>query len=156
EIVRTADTVAVVLVPGMGDGVQALKAGVLEIADVFVINKADYDGADRLEKELRGMLNLAEHLSWRPEIVPTVATESKGAEELLGAIEKHRAWADKEGKNKERRELFLRQAMSRALSETMLVQALELGDKQGLLSPLYKSLYSRKKAPGTCAAELKD
>ncbi len=155
EIVRTADSVAVVLVPGMGDGVQALKAGVLEIADVFVINKADYDGADRLEKELRGMLNLAEEMPWRPPIVRTVATEGTGAAELFGALGKHREWAEKEGRNKERRELFLRRAMSGALSETLLAEALAAGEKKGLLEPLYRELFSRKKAPRACAAELK-
>jgi LAO/AO transport system kinase len=87
EVARLADATVVVLVPGMGDDVQALKAGVMEIADIFVINKADRSGADTLERELRGMLSLANHdAPWQPPIVRTVAPEGKGILELLTAI----------------------------------------------------------------------
>ncbi len=87
EVVKLADVVAVVLVPGMGDDVQALKAGILEIADVLVINKSDREGADRLERELRAMLDLAHRPDgWTPPIVRTVATEPSGIAELLAAL----------------------------------------------------------------------
>ncbi len=87
DIVKIADVVAVVLVPGMGDDVQALKAGILEIADVFVINKADRDGADRLEQELQAMQALAHRPDgWVPPVVRTVATEGRGVPELLDAV----------------------------------------------------------------------
>ncbi len=87
EVVRVADVVAVVLVPGMGDDVQALKAGILEIADVLVINKSDRQGADRLEQELRAVLELARRPDgWTPPIVRTVATEGRGASDLLAAL----------------------------------------------------------------------
>ncbi len=87
EVVQLADVVVVVLMPGMGDDIQALKAGILEIADVFAINKADRDGADRLEQELKAMLELAHRPDgWRPPIIRTVATEGTGVAELLAAI----------------------------------------------------------------------
>jgi len=87
EVVKLADAVALVLVPGMGDDVQALKAGILEIADVFVINKSDREGADRLEQELRAMLDLSHRPDgWIPPIVRTVATEGRGSSELLAAL----------------------------------------------------------------------
>ncbi len=87
DIVKVADVVAVVLVPGMGDDVQALKAGILEIADVFVINKADREGADRLEQELQAMQALAHRPDrWVPPVVRTVATEGRGVPELLDAV----------------------------------------------------------------------
>ncbi len=87
EVVKLADVVAVVMVPGMGDDVQALKAGILEIADVFVINKSDREGADRLERELRAMLEIAHRPDgWLPPIVRTVATEGAGIPELLAAL----------------------------------------------------------------------
>ncbi len=87
DVVKLADVVAVVLVPGMGDDVQALKAGILEIADVLVINKSDRDGAERLEQDLRAALELAHRPDgWVPPIVRTVATEDKGVAELLAAL----------------------------------------------------------------------
>ncbi|HEY6066760.1 MAG TPA: methylmalonyl Co-A mutase-associated GTPase MeaB [Thermoanaerobaculia bacterium] len=89
DIVKTAETVAVVLVPGQGDDIQAIKAGILEIADVFVVNKADREGADRTSAELAMMLDLAPPLGWRPPIVRTVATRGEGAEEVVEAMESH-------------------------------------------------------------------
>ena len=87
EIAGLADVTVVVLVPGMGDDVQAIKAGIMEIADVFVVNKADYPGADRTEREVQAMLGLA-HGDRIPPIVRTVATEGKGIQDLLDAIDK--------------------------------------------------------------------
>lgn len=89
EIARLAQVTVVVLVPGMGDDVQAIKAGIMEIAGVFVINKADQPGADRVEMELRAMLSLAD--SRQPAIVRTVATEGKGIRDLLAALEQYNA-----------------------------------------------------------------
>jgi LAO/AO transport system kinase len=87
EVAKLADVVAVVLVPGMGDDVQALKAGILEIADVLVINKSDREGADRLERELRAMLDIARRPDgWAPPIVRTIATEGAGTANLLAAL----------------------------------------------------------------------
>src|SRR5207248_2227288 len=91
EIVKTADVSVVVLVPGMGDDIQAIKAGIMEIGDVFVINKADREGVLRTEKELEALLSLAERRDgWSPPIVKTVATESSGTEDLAAAIESYR------------------------------------------------------------------
>src|SRR3984885_8217871 len=87
EIVRLADCTLVVLVPGMGDDVQNLKAGLMEIADIFVLNKCDREGADRFEEQLRAMLTIApERDGWRPPVVRTIATESKGIAELAKEI----------------------------------------------------------------------
>jgi len=92
DIIRTAETVAVVLVPGLGDDIQAIKAGILEIADVFVVNKADREGADRTSAELAMMLDLTPDRQWRPPIVQTVAPRGEGIPELIDAIESHGAW----------------------------------------------------------------
>ena len=89
DIVRVADTVLVVLTPGQGDDVQTIKAGLLEIADLFVINKADHPGADRLASDLEAMLSLGAPAAWRPPILKTVGTEGVGIEALAGAIERH-------------------------------------------------------------------
>src|SRR5439155_1516461 len=82
DVVRVADTVLVVLSPGQGDDIQAIKAGILEIADIFVINKSDHPGADRLAADLEAMLSLGEPRSWRPPIVRTVATDGAGIDAL--------------------------------------------------------------------------
>src|SRR6266496_2987003 len=91
EIVKAADVSVVVLVPGMGDEIQAIKAGIMEIGDVFVINKADREGVFVTEKEVEALLSLATRQDgWQPPIVKTIATESKGIEELAGAIDRFR------------------------------------------------------------------
>src|SRR5437764_3260764 len=87
DIVRVADITVVILVPGMGDDVQTIKAGIMEIADIFVINKSDHEGAERVEREIRALQSLAvRHDGWTPPIVKTVASEGKGVEELAAAI----------------------------------------------------------------------
>jgi GTPase len=87
DIVRLADVTVVILVPGMGDDVQTIKAGIMEIADIFVINKSDREGAERVEREIRAMQSLAIRKdAWTPPIVKTVATEGKGVSELAAAI----------------------------------------------------------------------
>jgi LAO/AO transport system kinase len=90
EVARVADVTAVVLVPGMGDDVQALKAGIMEIADVYVINKADYDGVERLEQEIDFMLNLAHRWDgWRPPVIRATASEGRGIAEVLAALRQY-------------------------------------------------------------------
>ena len=100
EIAAQADTTVVLLAPGMGDGIQAAKAGILEIGDVYVVNKADRDGADATARELNHMLGLGEARAagdWRPPIVKTVAARGQGVDELVEALEKHRAWMEEHG-----------------------------------------------------------
>jgi LAO/AO transport system kinase len=97
EIARAADTTVVVGVPNLGDDIQAIKAGILEIADVLVVNKADLAGADRLVAELRTMLQLGAQHAWPPPIVQTVATEGNGIGELADRVEAHRAYLEESG-----------------------------------------------------------
>ena len=93
DIVGLADVTVVVLLPGMGDDVQTIKAGIMEIADVFVINKADRDGAERVEREIRAMQSLSVRSdSWVPPIVKTVATEGSGISDVVSAIEQYREY----------------------------------------------------------------
>ncbi|MFJ3789049.1 methylmalonyl Co-A mutase-associated GTPase MeaB [Kitasatospora sp. NPDC090091] len=106
EIAAQADTTVVLLAPGMGDGIQAAKAGILEIGDVFVVNKADRDGADATARELNHMLGLGEARDagdWRPPIVKTVAARGEGVDEVVEALEKHRAWLEEHGELATRR-----------------------------------------------------
>lgn len=106
EVASEADTTIVLLAPGMGDGIQAAKAGILEVGDVFVVNKADRDGADQTARELRHMLSLASSEdpdAWRPPVIKAVATRDEGLDSLATALEEHRAWLLKSGVGQRRR-----------------------------------------------------
>jgi LAO/AO transport system kinase len=120
EIVGTVDVCLVVLVPGLGDEVQALKAGIMEIADVFVVNKADREGVDRLITELHSMLSMAGPEAESPEIVKTVATDDKGTDEVLAAIEAFRVRAEKSGLLAQKKRAHLRQQFEETLRERVL------------------------------------
>ncbi|MDO4177561.1 MAG: methylmalonyl Co-A mutase-associated GTPase MeaB [Phascolarctobacterium sp.] len=99
DIVKTADTTMVVVIPGMGDDIQAIKAGILEIGDLFTINKADRDGTDKLNIEIEMMLELnPEHVGWRPPINRTIASKSEGIEAVVDSIEAHKAYLIDSGK----------------------------------------------------------
>jgi LAO/AO transport system kinase len=115
EIVGTADVSVVVLVPGLGDEVQALKAGIMEIADVFVVNKADREGVDRVVAEIQSMLGMAAHDGHVPEIVTTVASADKGTAELVRAIEAFRAKAATSGLFESKRRAHLKQQFEEAV-----------------------------------------
>ncbi|HEX6772178.1 MAG TPA: methylmalonyl Co-A mutase-associated GTPase MeaB [Acidobacteriaceae bacterium] len=121
DIVRLADITLVVLVPGMGDDVQSIKAGVLEIADIFVVNKSDREGADRVEKELKAMQSLAgSHGSWVPPVVRTVASTGQGIEGLAAKIADFVAWLAKDGHLEERRERQWRHRLTEMVRAELL------------------------------------
>jgi LAO/AO transport system kinase len=104
EIAKMADATVVLLVPGMGDDIQAMKAGIMEIADIFVINKADHAGADRSEAELRGLLSVSSRPDgWMPPIVRTVASEGKGVTECSQAIEEYRSFLSRSEMKRDQR-----------------------------------------------------
>jgi LAO/AO transport system kinase len=106
EIASLADTTLVLLAPGMGDAIQAVKAGILEIADVFVVNKADRPGADAAYRDIQGMLGLGERApgDWRPLVVRATAVKGEGVDDIGSAIERHREWLEKTGELRKRRQ----------------------------------------------------
>ncbi len=124
DIVRSVETVLVVTVPGLGDDIQAIKAGLMEIADVFVINKADREGVARTQRDLETMLSLAEVESdWRPPIVKTVATKGEGVDSVLAEAARHREHLEASGKLEERRRQLLRLRVEAILKERVLAAA---------------------------------
>jgi LAO/AO transport system kinase len=127
DVVETVDTVVVVAVPGLGDDIQAIKAGILEIADVFVLNKADREGADRAWRDLALVLSLADHdeTTWLPPIVRTVASRGEGIDELDRAIAGHRAWLAEGDRLGQRRRAQLRLRVETLLKDRMLAAARE-------------------------------
>ncbi|KPC67008.1 methylmalonyl Co-A mutase-associated GTPase MeaB [Streptomyces chattanoogensis] len=158
EIASQADTSVVLLAPGMGDGIQAAKAGILEIGDVYVVNKADRDGADATARELNHMLGLGEARApgdWRPPIVKTVAARSEGVDEVVEALEKHRAWMEEHGVLAQRR-----RARAAREVETIAVTALRerIGDLRGdrRLDALAERIVGGETDPYRAADELVD
>ncbi|HEX6497709.1 MAG TPA: methylmalonyl Co-A mutase-associated GTPase MeaB [Micromonosporaceae bacterium] len=119
EVASLADTTLVLLAPGMGDAIQAVKAGILEIADIFVVNKADRDGADATYRDIQGMIGLGERApgQWRPQVVRAVAARGEGIDDVVAAIDKHRGWLESHGELRRRRE-------ARACAE---IEAIALG-----------------------------
>jgi LAO/AO transport system kinase len=125
EIVKAADVSVVILVPGMGDDIQAIKAGIMEIGDVFVINKADREGVLRTQKELEALLGLAHRPDmWNPPIVKTVATESRGIEDLAAAIESYSEFQGIDDSGRERRQAIAKWRLLELLQERLLADLL--------------------------------
>lgn len=128
DIVRLSDVTIVVLVPGMGDDVQSLKAGIMEIADLFVVNKADREGADRVEKEVRAMQSLASgHGSWVPPVVKTIASTGEGIDRLTETIEQMKQWLAVDGRLEARRKVYWRERITEMMRHALMRQVREHG-----------------------------
>lgn len=134
EIAGLADTTLVLLAPGMGDGIQAAKAGILEIGDIYVVNKADREGADRVRRELRTMLSMAQRPdgAWKPPIVKTVAQRGEGVDELVLEIERHGAWLAETGELARRRAARARHEVEAIAVATLRERWGELDGDSGL------------------------
>jgi len=155
EIAKTADVCVVVLVPGMGDDVQTMKAGIMEIGDVLVINKADRDGVLRTEKELEALLSLAVHADeWQTPIVKTVAIENKGIEELAAAIEASREFQHSAPASHERRKAIARWRILELLRERLVAQKLSGDSTSAKLEQLSSEVALKERDPYSAVEEL--
>lgn len=155
EIVKTADVSVVVLVPGMGDDIQAIKAGIMEIGDVFVINKADREGVIRTEKELQALLSLAHRPDfWNPPIVKTVATESKGIADLSTAIESYAGFQKQGAASGERRRAIARWRLLELLREKLLSRLLSTGGAAEKLENFALEVAEKKRDPYSAVEEI--
>jgi LAO/AO transport system kinase len=154
EIVKTADVSVVVLVPGMGDDIQAIKAGIMEIGDVFVINKADREGVLRTEKELEALLSLAHRPDfWNSPIVKTIATENKGIEDLSKAIESYNDF-QKQSENLERRKSIAKWRLLELLQEKLLARVLNTNGASEKLELLSQEVAEKKRDPYSAVEEI--
>ncbi|HEX8491698.1 MAG TPA: methylmalonyl Co-A mutase-associated GTPase MeaB [Pyrinomonadaceae bacterium] len=155
EIVKTADVSVVVLVPGMGDDIQAIKAGIMEIGDVFVINKADREGVLRTEKELEALLSLAMRPdSWQPPIIKTVATENKGIKDLAAAIESYREFQQRAEASTSRRQAIARWRIVELLRERLLAQTLGADSASERLDYLAAEVAAKRRDPYSAVEEI--
>ncbi|MDQ3817716.1 MAG: methylmalonyl Co-A mutase-associated GTPase MeaB [Acidobacteriota bacterium] len=155
EIVKTADVSVVVLVPGMGDDIQAIKAGIMEIGDIFVINKADREGVLRTEKELEALLTLAMRPdAWQPPIVKTVATENRGIDDLIEAIALYREFQQTTEASLGRRQSIARWRILELLRERLLAQTLSKDMASERLDALAAEVAQKKRDPYSAVEEI--
>ncbi len=152
EVASAADTTIVVLAPGMGDAIQAAKAGILEIADVFCVNKADRDGVDRTVRELRDMQHLG-HPEWLAPICKTVASSDVGIAALIDAVDGHRAWLQESGRLDERRRQRARTQVHQITLGEVRRRFTTFDDGQ-LVDELAAAVAERKLDPYTAADRL--
>src|SRR5215472_13044711 len=155
EIVRLADCVVVVLVPGLGDDIQNMKAGLMEIGDIFVLNKADREGADRLEQQLLAMLSLVMPWEgWHPPVVRTVATENKGIDELAAAVGKFQKHFETSGERKRKHVEHWKTRLVDLLESRLVERALGGAGGEARLAELASEVADRKKDPFTAVNEI--
>jgi LAO/AO transport system kinase len=155
DIMRLADSTLVVLVPGSGDEVQAIKAGIMEIADIFVLNKSDREGTDRFEQQLKAMLSLSpDREGWRPPVLRTVATESKGIAELAEAMDAFRDHLDRTGQRQARKIANWKQRLLDLLEARLIDQIITRGVGERGLESLAAEIAARKKDPYAVVGDL--
>ena len=155
EIVKTADVSVVVLVPGMGDDIQAIKAGIMEIGDVFVINKADREGVLRTQKELEALLSLAHRPDmWNPPIIKTIATESKGIEDLSAAVASYIDFQQSNESAQERRHAIALWRLTELLRERLLSDLLSRNGTSERLDALAGAIATKNLDPYSAVEEM--
>jgi LAO/AO transport system kinase len=155
EVVKAADVSIVVLVPGMGDDIQAIKAGIMEIGDIFVINKADKEGVFATEKELEALLSLASRDDgWEPPIVKTVATENQGVEALAQAIESYSQAQLGPRVSSERRRAIARWRIVELLRERLLARVLASDSSVAMLNRFADEVATRRRDPYSAVEEI--
>jgi LAO/AO transport system kinase len=152
DIVRLADITVVMLVPGMGDDVQTIKAGIMEIADIFVINKSDREGAERVEREIRALQSLATRQDgWTPPIVKTVASDGSGVAELANAIGSYEEFLQKENRALKKSVENWQERLIEMLREAMLEKA---RTRIGNINALAAEIAEHKRDPYTIVEEI--
>ena len=161
---RLADCVVVVLVPGLGDDIQNMKAGLMEIADIFVLNKADRQGADRLEEQLHAMLSMVVprvdrsrvtgENAWHPPVIRTVATENKGIDKLAQTIAKFRTYFESSGERAKKHTEHWRNRLLELIESRILDRVLNAAGGEAALNRLAAEVAERRKDPFSAVNEI--
>jgi LAO/AO transport system kinase len=155
DVVRLADCVLVVLVPGLGDDIQNMKAGLMEIGDIFVLNKADRDGADRLEEQLHAMLSLVmPRDGWHPPVIRTVATENRGIDDLATTVEKFRKHFESSGDRQKKHIEHWKNRLIEMLESRLLEKILGGKEGEAKLRDLAAAVAERKIDPFSAVSEI--
>jgi LAO/AO transport system kinase len=155
DIVRLADCVVVVLVPGLGDDIQNMKAGLMEIADIFVLNKSDRDGADRLEEQIHAMLSLVmPRDGWHPPVIRTIATENQGIDRLADTIAKFRVHFESSGERTKKHTEHWRNHLLELLESRLVERVLKAAGGEAALNQLASDVAERRKDPFAAVNEI--
>src|SRR5882757_7394384 len=155
DIVRLADCVVVVLVPGLGDDIQNMKAGLMEIGDIFVLNKSDREGADRLEQQLNAMLSLVmPRDGWHPPLIRTVATENRGIDNLVVTIAKFRTHFESSGERSKKHTEHWRNHLLELLESRLVERVLNAAGGEAALNQLAADVAERRKDPFAAVNEI--
>jgi LAO/AO transport system kinase len=155
DIVKLADVSIVVLVPGMGDDVQALKAGIMEIADIFVINKCDRPGVEKMERVILAMQSLGHRTDgWQPPVLKTVATEGRGIAELVQAIQGYHSFFQNSAARVQKRNDAVRQRLTTLLEERLVEKALQQAFPNGKMQKVVELIVNREQDPYSVVDEV--
>lgn len=154
DIVKVADTVVMVMVPGLGDDIQAIKAGIMEIGDIFAVNKSDRDGAERTVTEIEMMLDLNNSENYRPPVKNIIAIDNIGIEELYGDIEDHHIYMKRVGKFEQRRKKAIEEEILGIFKENLMGKIIKLQRSTDYVSTLIMEVYNKTKDTYSAALEL--
>ncbi|WP_183108707.1 methylmalonyl Co-A mutase-associated GTPase MeaB [Thermohalobacter berrensis] len=156
DIVKTADTVVMVMVPGLGDDIQAIKAGVMEIGDIFVVNKSDLEGADRTALEIEMMLDFKKHNGWRPPVIKASATEKTGIDNIIEKIKNHKNHMVKTGQFHIRREENIKLEILNLVKEKLMTMIAKKSNDSNEIDSLYKDVLEKRLDPYTARDKIID
>ncbi len=156
DIVKIADTVLMVMVPNLGDDIQAIKAGIMEIADVFAINKSDLEGADRTKLEIEMNLDLNEDKEYRPPVVKVSARQNKGIDDLIDKLMEHRRYLEDTGKIIERRKKNIKLEIMKLIEEELMSLIMDKAFRENLIEDLANDVIAKETDPYTAKERLID
>ena len=154
DIIKIADTILMVMVPGLGDDIQAIKAGIMEIGDVFAVNKSDREGAERTALDIEAMLDFNKSNEYRPPVVNIVARDNKNIEELIEKLDAHRLYMEKSGIIGIRKRSNLKTEINELFKQSIMATIGELGENSELANELVEKVLIKKSDPYTAADEL--
>ncbi len=153
DIVRLAYTSVVVLAPGMGDDIQAMKAGIMEIGDIFVVNKADHPGADDAEREIKYMLHIGMRKSgWEPEIIKTIASKGTGIKEFVEKINKHKKYL--EDNNLKEKKKYGQDQLIKLIKEKLELQIIKKKKNKKIIKQIVEKIVKKEKKPYSAAEDV--
>lgn len=156
DIVKLADTVVMVMVPGLGDDIQAIKAGIMEIGDIFAVNKSDRDGAERTAAEIEAMLDFNRNEEYRPTVLNIIARDNTGIEELLVSIENHWEYLNRSGSYRQKKTNRLRTEIMDILRDTVMRRVYSLSEDTNIIDELAEKVFAKQMDPYSAADILVD
>lgn len=154
DIVKLADTVVMVMVPGLGDDIQAIKAGIMEIGDIFAVNKSDRDGAERTATEINMMLDLNREQDFRPPVLNVIANDNVGIDKLLNSIDSHFDYLVSNAKFEKRKKSIIKAEIVEIFKDNLISSITKLEKESDIIDTLIDRVYEKKSDPYTAALEL--